>query len=414
MHDSTIDRQSRRALLEIYQAAVLAVNGRNAVAERLRQAPLNGEVSLVAVGKAAQSMAEGAREVLGQRIKRGLVISKPGHLDAARLPETGWSLMEGGHPMPDSGSLAAGERLIEFLSLRDHTSLLFLISGGASSLVEYPVRGVDQEFLVRANGWLLGSGLAIDEINRVRKGLSLIKGGGLLRWIDDRPVRALAISDVPGDLPGIIGSGLLAPEPELAIQLQRLALPDWLTKPLAEGLRQRQSPQRVGPPIEIVANLELAKQTAAEQARALGYQVWVGSEFVDGDAAESGRRLAGELLQGDPGVRIWGGETTVRLPPQPGRGGRNQHLALAAAEVLSGRENVWLLSVGTDGTDGPTADAGALVDGGTLGRAQTEGLDAGQILQAAAAGSLLEATGDLITSGPTGTNVMDLIIGLKL
>ncbi len=414
MHDSTIDRQSRRALLEIYQAAVLAVNGRNAVAERLRQAPLNGEVSLVAVGKAAQSMAEGAREVLGQRIKRGLVISKPGHLDAARLPETGWSLMEGGHPMPDSGSLAAGERLIEFLSLRDHTSLLFLISGGASSLVEYPVRGVDQEFLVRANGWLLGSGLAIDEINRVRKGLSLIKGGGLLRWIDDRPVRALAISDVPGDLPGIIGSGLLAPEPELAKQLQSLALPDWLTKPLAEGLRQRQSPQRVGPPIEIVANLELAKQTAAEQASALGYQVWVGSEFVDGDAAENGRRLAGELLQGDPGVHVWGGETTVRLPPQPGKGGRNQHLALAAAEVLSGRENVWLLSVGTDGTDGPTADAGALVDGGTLDRARTEGLDAGQILQAAAAGSLLEASGDLITSGPTGTNVMDLIIGLKL
>ncbi|MEN8178578.1 MAG: DUF4147 domain-containing protein [Pseudomonadota bacterium] len=414
MHDSNTDRLSRRALLEIYQAAILAVNGRQAVAQRLRQSPLDGEVSLVAVGKAAQSMAEGARDILGERITGGLVISKQGHLDFQHLSETGWELVEGGHPMPNRGSLAAGDRLIGFLSLSDQSPLLFLISGGASSLVEYPVRGVDQGFLIKANDWLLGSGLAINDINLVRKGLSLIKGGGLLRWIDDRPVRALAISDVPGDAPEIIGSGLLAPEPGLAMALQKLDLPAWLRAQLDAGIEERGALRSEGPEIEIVANLDLAKQTAAEKAQAMGYQLRIEPEFIEGDAAENGRRMAEALWQGEPGVWIWGGETTVRLPRNPGRGGRNQHLALAAAQVLSGRERVWLLSVGTDGTDGPTEDAGALVDGDTIRRARLEGLDAERHLQAADAGSLLEATGDLITSGPTGTNVMDLIIGLKL
>ncbi len=413
MYDSNTDRLSRLDLMEIYQAAVQAVNGRSAVVERLRQSTVAGNVSLVAVGKAAQSMADGAREVLGARISRGLVISKQGHLDRTRFPKTGWSLMEGGHPIPNSGSLAAGDRLIEFFSVTDDTSLLLLISGGASSLVECPVEGVDEDFLVSANAWLLGSGLAIDDINRVRKGLSRIKGGGLLNWIGDRPLRALAISDVPGDLPGVIGSGLLVPEPELAAGLQKLELPEWLRMPLEKGSKERQTQQRVGPQIEIVANLDRAKQSAADKARAMGYPVQVAAEFIQGDAAVNGRRIAEVLLQGDPGVSIWGGETTVMLPPQPGRGGRNQHLALAAAQQLSGSENVWLLSVGTDGTDGPTEDAGALVDGRTVGRAQQEGLDADLMLQAADAGSLLEVTGDLISSGPTGTNVMDLIIGLK-
>ncbi len=400
--------------MEMYQAAVHAVNGRHAVKQRLKAAPLEGDVNLVAIGKAAQSMAEGAREILGDRITQGLVISKPGHLDFSRHFETDWQLIEGGHPLPNSGSLLAGERLIEFLSNQDHVSLLFLISGGASSLVEYPVKGVDQDFLVKVNDWLLSSGLAIDEINLVRKGMSQIKGGGLLRWVGDSPVRALAISDVPGDVPGIIGSGLLVAEPELLHELHRLNVPDWLRIPLDNALNLRELPQMIGPEIEIVANLDLAKQAAADKAHALGYEVQIGSDFIQGDAAENGMRLAELLMQSGPGVTIWGGETTVRLPQNPGRGGRNQHLALAAAQVLSGREKVWLLSVGTDGTDGPTEDAGALVDGGTVSRAQLEGLDIERILEAADSGSLLEATGDLISTGPTGTNVMDLMIGMQL
>jgi hydroxypyruvate reductase len=404
----------RDSLLEIYQAALHAVNGRVAVAERLTRTPLEGAVRMVAVGKAAQSMAEGAWDRLNRQITQGLIISKPGHLDLSRCGERGWEAIEGGHPLPDSGSLSAGNRLLEFLSDDDPTPLLFLISGGASSLVECPVDGVDEGLLVRANAWLLSSGLAISQMNLVRKGLSRIKGGGLLQWVAGRQIRALAISDVAGDDPATIGSGLLVPAPGLQAGLQQLSLPEWLEGPLQRGLDQRADMPQQGPEIELVANLGLAKLAAAERASAIGIPVRVIPDFIAGDAAEEGWRLAAELLRGGPGVTIWGGETTVRLPETPGRGGRNQHLALAAAQGLAGSEGVWLLAAGTDGTDGPTEDAGALVDGATIHRAETEGMDVAQNLRRADAGSLLEATGDLITTGPTGTNVMDLMIGLKL
>jgi glycerate 2-kinase len=141
--------------------------------------------------------------------------------------------------------------------------------------------------------------------------------------------------------------------------------------------------------------------------------VQVHEPFVDGPAGPAGRRLARALLGGPPGLHIWGGETTVVLPDSPGRGGRNQHLALAAAIELSGRPDVLLLSAGTDGTDGPTDDAGALVDGATLERARDAGLTAAASLARADSGTLLEASGDLIRTGPTGTNVMDLILGWR-
>ncbi|MGD8932735.1 MAG: DUF4147 domain-containing protein [Chromatiales bacterium] len=401
-------------MLEIYRQALQAAGGRQAVAAYLKRHPLSGAVRLVAVGKAAQSMAEGAWEVLGEAISHALIVSKYGHVDRESCQNRGWEAVEAGHPLPDLVSLHAGQRLLELLRQDDPASLLFLISGGASSLLECPVAGVDPGFLRRANDWLLGSGLGIEEMNWVRKGLSRIKGGGLLQWLRDKPVCALAISDVPGDDPAIIGSGLLVPDASLQAGLQRLALPEWLSGPVLEGLAQRRPVPVPTPRVELVANLGIAKQAAARQARALGYAVRVVDEFIAGDAAQQGRRLAETLLQGDPGVTIWGGETTVRLPPRPGRGGRNQHLALAAAEVLQGQSGVWLLAAGTDGTDGPTEDAGALVDGATGERAVAEGLDPGQALDQADAGSLLEATGDLITTGPTGTGVMDLMIGLKL
>jgi glycerate 2-kinase len=140
----------------------------------------------------------------------------------------------------------------------------------------------------------------------------------------------------------------------------------------------------------------------------------VHSERLCGDAAAAGRRLAAELLDGPASVHIWGGETGVELPANPGRGGRNQQLALAAAEVLAGHDKVWLLAAGTDGSDGPGEDAGAVIDGGTLARGELDGLNAAACLHRADAGSFFEASGDLISTGPTGTNVMDLVIGLKV
>ncbi len=409
--------EAHRNLLEIFQAALRRVAGDVAVSDWLATHPPSRDVELIALGKAAQSMARGAWEQQGKGIRRALLISKTDHLDGRFCRERGWEGIEAAHPVPAQSSLQAGRRLVEFLDTGDQDlPLLVLISGGASSLVEVPVDGVDLAFLARANHWLLGSSMDIVSMNRVRKGLSRIKGGGLLSWVGNREVILLAISDVPGDLPGAIGSGLLVPEPDLQGRLGELRLPQWLSEALTTGLEQRrgQGLPTSGPELHIVANLEAAKLAATNRAMALGYVARTVPGVLEGDAEAVGLRLAQELIEGPSGVTVWGGETTVKLPVQPGRGGRNQHLALAAAMALEGQSGCLMLCAGSDGSDGPTEDAGALVNGETLARARQEGFDPKQCLTRADSGTLLEATGDLITTGPTGTNVMDLVIGLKL
>ncbi|MCU7844266.1 MAG: DUF4147 domain-containing protein [Candidatus Thiodiazotropha sp. (ex Monitilora ramsayi)] len=413
MEQERLRTQYRSDLLEIYRAALARVEGTAAVSAWLERHPIEGPVQLVAVGKAAQSMATGAHQVLGSQIETALIITKTGHLDSLICRRLGWEGIEAAHPVPDERSLQAGRRLLASLEEGGDLPLLILISGGASSLLEVPVAGVDLEFLSLANQWLLGSGLDIVQMNRIRKGFSLVKGGGLLSYMHGRAIHALAISDVPGDSPAAIGSGLLVEEPDLSSQLSDLSLPEWLRRPLMRGLVERPQPLAEGPQVHIVANLSLAKEAAAVRADQLGYDVFLHETFLSGDAAEAGQRLVAELNKGGEGVSIWGGETTVRLPPLPGRGGRNQHLALSAVVSLAGVTGCYLLAAGTDGTDGPTEDAGAIVDGETLKRAQIEGFDAARSLMAADAGSFLEASGDLIFTGPTGTNVMDLVIGLR-
>jgi glycerate 2-kinase len=405
---------TRRLLLEVFAFALQAVEGRAAVRRALVARPLQGPVWIGAIGKAAQAMALGAMDALGSIPVGGLLITKPGYLDHLTVSRLGIECRLGGHPMPDRNSLEAGHRLIEALAeVPQQTQLLFLISGGASSLVEIPAAGLNLADLRRMNTWLLGSGLPIDLVNLVRKSLSLIKGGGLVGALAGRPARVLAISDVPGDDPGVIGSGLLVPERDLAERLADITLPSWLRHWVEQGLSGRGPVLEPGPAIELVATLDVAKSAAAEAGRRAGLPVQVHEPFVDGPAGPAGRRLARALLGGPPGLHIWGGETTVVLPDSPGRGGRNQHLALAAAIELSGRPDVLLLSAGTDGTDGPTDDAGALVDGATLERARDAGLTAAASLARADSGTLLKASGDLIRTGPTGTNVMDLILGWR-
>lgn len=403
----------RRLLLEVYGQALAAVDGRICVERALGERGLTGPVRLIAIGKAAGAMAEGACAALGDAIRGGLVISKAGHLDPKRLVRHGLECLTGGHPLPTAESLAAGQRLLAALAETEDAMPLFLISGGASSLVEVPVAGLGLAELARANRWLLGSGLAIAETNRARKALSRIKGGGLLGWLGGGPARVLMISDVPGDDPAVIGSGLLVPEPDLAARVRALDLPLWLRGWVERGLAERIPAPDKGPEIELVATLAQARRAALDAAIGLGVAAHDHQALVAGDAAERGRDLARVLRSGPAGMHVWGGETTVRLPDAPGRGGRNQHLALAAALELAGRRDCWLLSAGTDGSDGPTEDAGALVDGTTVERATQEGMDARDALRRADSGTLLAATGDLISTGPTGTNVMDLMIGLR-
>ena len=404
--------EPQQVLLKVYQAALEAVHGRRCVNKSLKGYPCHAPVYLIALGKAACAMAQGAHDALGAGIADALIVTKPGFAES--LP---WPVLEAGHPLPDEHSLAAGQALLDFAARLPHAaSVLVLLSGGASALVEVLPQGVTLGNLRALNEWLLASGLDIAACNRIRKCCSLIKGGRLAEWCAPHLVRCLAISDVPGDDPRIIGSGLLTADPELDLPADTSGFPEFVR----DALRHNPPAPRAGDAcfqnvqVEIIAGLGAAKSAAAGAARQLGYRVMLHPEFIGGNALDVGGRLAQTLLAAPVGeIQIWGGETTLVLPPHPGRGGRNQSLALRAAQLLAGKEHVWFLSMGTDGNDGPTLDAGALVDGGTIERGEMEGLNASQALARGDAGTFLEASGDLIQTGPTGTNVMDLMLGLR-
>jgi len=332
-------------------------------------------------------MALGAHDVLGASVERTLIITKDGHiapqLEVLRHVES----HESAHPVPDKRSLAAGQSLLRFLSeLPRSVEPLFLISGGASSLVEVLEDGVTFEELGRLNAEGLASGISITELNARRSRLSRIKGGGVARLLGDRPARALFISDVPGDDPAVIGSGLLGPAAGLQDRIERT----------------------------VVASLDHAVEGVCVAAEKLGLDVRRPAHRFDDDAARLAVRFTHELHLNAAQVCVWGGESTVQLPPNPGRGGRNQHLALAAARLLAGQPQMLLLSAGTDGTDGVTDDAGALVDSETCARLALAEMDADDCMRRADSGTALAASGDLVHTGPTGTNVGDLVIGLKL
>ena len=399
----------RQLLYELFQASLTAVGGQRCVAGYLSRNPLHRRVSLIAVGKAACAMTRGAREILGSQLVSGLVITKNGHGDEQLSRDPRLHCIEAGHPLPNRDSLLAGDALCQFLQAEsDASKLLFLISGGASSLVEVLPDDLQLHQLIRANQWLMGSGLPIDEINRIRQTLSLIKGGGLLAYVKDRPTTVLLISDVPGDDPGTIGSGLLVPAERLPLTTR---LPEWLPRPASRPIPERHLPDTVQH--HIIATNKMALQAAADRGRALGYAVTVMEALLAGDAQRAGQAIASQLQRLPDGLYLWGGETTVMLPAITGTGGRNQHLALSAAQALPVHEDIVILAAGTDGTDGPTDYSGAIVDAGTLERGQLKGFDAGSCLQQADSGGFLAVSGDLLQTGPTGTNVMDMVIACK-
>ena len=348
--------------------------------------PTSEPVWVAAVGKAATAMALGAHDALGGALRHTLIITRDeerlAELRALGDPEVWLSA----HPVPDERSLAAGARLLQWVrELPGSAQPLFLISGGASSLVEVlepPVTLKDLEQLTRQG---LASGVDIAALNARRVALSRIKGGRLSAELRGRAARALFVSDVPDDDPRVIGSGLLGPA--------------------AEGDRVER---------QVVANVDHAVAAVERLARELGLSVHSPQRRFAGSATRLAARFAHELRLTQAQLCVWGGESTVQLPPQAGRGGRNQHLALAAARLIAGHADLVLLAAGTDGIDGVTGDAGAIVDGDTCARVAIAGLDADQCLEHADSARALAASGDLVHTGPTGTNVGDLVIGLKL
>jgi len=403
----------RADLLAIYRAGLRAVDGYACVSRFLGSGRPSGPVALVAIGKAASAMATGARAVLGDQLVQGLVITRTGQLAAGLQQDPRFVCLEAGHPVPNATSLAAGETLTRFLQeCPERSERLLLLSGGTSSLVEVLPDTVNLAALQALNQWLLASGLPIQDINRVRCAVSRIKGGRLAHWLGPHPATVLLLSDVADDDPAVIGSGLLFPAP--VRPLDELALPDWVSALCRAGQCGRVS---VNPSSEIshhvIAGLDDALDAAYLHARQLGYPATIVHRQLAGDALQAGHGIASQLATKPAGVYLWGGETTVTLPPGAGRGGRCQSLALAAACVLAGREDIVLLAAGTDGTDGPGTAAGAIVDGNTPDRGAVAGLDARRCLQQANAGGFLEASGDLLVTGPTATNVTDLVIAIK-
>lgn len=404
-----VTNSTRQFLQATFFHALRAVDGRRCVAEALTHCDDRGEVYVVAIGKAAPAMALGALDVFGDRLTAGLVISKKGDRSEVDLPRM--RHLSAGHPILDEASLVAGQALLAFIAEADpQRPMVFLISGGTSALVEVP-RGVDLAWLQRLYRWLLGSGLPIHQVNAVRRQFSQIKGGRLLRYLGGRQVLNMMICDVPDCRPADIGSGLLVAD-EVSVPLpvlpswirERLPPPEVVARPVAVDVAHR-----------IVADNRRARLAAAAYARERGWVIQHFQELVVRDCRREAARIAAALQQAAPqNVLIWGGEVTVTLPARPGRGGRNQALALAVADCIAGHDSIVFLAAGTDGSDGMTAECGAVVDGQTVLRGQRQGYSARQALAAADAGTFLQASGDLLCSGATGTNVMDLYLGAKV
>ena len=405
--------QARGQVLKIFEAGVSRVKGNNAVIEFLGDNPLSGEYHMIAVGKAASSMSLGALSVLKDQIVSGLVITKHDHIEDELRAYKNIVTMESDHPVPGESSIAAGKALVDFVkNAPQDAKFLVLFSGGASSLMEVLADGMSLEKLAQLNKVLLSIGYDITQMNQVRRAISHIKGGRLANFINGRETLALLISDVPGDDPAVIGSGPLAPVQE---DISQFDLPDSITS-LLEGVTFTPAPKQElfsNITTHVIATLNDAKVAAGEYAQSLDLDVTVHDEFMEGDAEQKAVEICKALNSADSGIHIWGGETSLILPSNPGRGGRNQHLAAVAAQELSGTDNIVFLAAGTDGTDGPTPDAGGLVDGQTVSRGNSHELNISDYLAAADVGNYLIKTGDLVTTGPTGTNVMDLVIALK-
>ncbi|HVN53936.1 MAG TPA: glycerate kinase [Anaerolineaceae bacterium] len=443
-----MNRELTADLLSIRTAALQAVDPEQAVRRYLRAEPegaiqagkatwdtaVAGRLYLVAVGKAAAPMSKAAVEALGERIQGGIVVTKYGHAAGCSFPPQ-IRVFESGHPVPDAAGLAAAQTVSDLVAgLPAGSALLVLLSGGASALLPLPEPGLTLEELQSLTGLLLRSGATIQEINALRKHLDRLKGGKLVRLAAPRPTAALILSDVVGDPLDVIASGPTVADPTTFADcwqiLERFglgeAIPGSIATYLREGLagRRAETPKPGDPLFAAVVNTivgsnHLAAEAASAEAARLGYQPLVLSTFVEGEAREAGR-LAAALVKGvryesaplsPPACLIWGGETTVTIHGQ-GIGGRNQELALSTALSIEGVADAAVMALATDGSDGPTEAAGAIVDGETAARARRLGFDPRRHLSENDSYHLLKSVGALMVTGPTGTNVNDLLVAL--
>ena len=451
MAESIASRSKARTdLLRIYAAAVSAADPRRVMARALSGEAEGGAqvpeqiagaagIRLIAVGKAARGMAAEAAARLGERIRGGVVIglkAAEANGDAAQAASdypAGVKILTGAHPLPDPSSEKAARAVLDVAAATEPGELLIVaLSGGASAMMCAPAEGVTLADKIAVTAALMRAGAGIRELNIVRKHLSAIKGGGLLRAVRPQvPVIAVILSDVPGNDLATIGSGPLAADAStfseaIGVMKRRRvwgkvpeAARDRLERGTAGEIAETVKP--ADPMLARVRNLvagdnRMAVEAAAQAAVPLGYRVerW---RDLDGDADEAGQALAAYLAslpRDEPIAVVAGGETTVTVRGS-GRGGRSQQAALAAAIELARiapMRRIMVIFAGTDGIDGPTDAAGAIVTPATVSRASEAGLDAASILAANDCYRLFKGLGDLVITGATGTNVADIMVAL--
>jgi glycerate 2-kinase len=433
----------RESALAIYRAALDAADPRAAIHRAVQREGdtlqvgaqsydlARGRMFVVGFGKASAAMAQAVEEICDDtlRVTRGVVSVKYGHILALRKIQ----LHEAGHPLPDANSIRGAEQILALLrDAREDDLVICLISGGGSALLELPVDGVSLDDLRATTDALLRSGATINEMNAVRKHLSQVKGGQLARHANGARVVSLILSDVIGSPIDTIASGPTAPDSTTfadalaAIERRgvRAQLPVSVIHHLERGVRGEFSdtPKSDDPIFTrvqnvIVADNAIACDAALQAARARGFNVLLLSSFMQGEAREVAKMLAAiakEIVRSNqpiarPACVVVGGETTVTIRGS-GTGGRCQELALAAAIEIAGIDNILILASGTDGTDGPTNAAGAVADGTTIARAAERGSDARAFLSNNDAYHFFEPLGDLIMTGPTNTNVNDVML----
>ena len=429
---------------QIFEAGLKAVDPKEAV-KRLMALKENilqiGEKELdlnefkhvwaIGAGKGSAAMAQAVEEILGNLVKGGLVIVKYGYL----APLQKIRLEEAGHPTPDENGWRATRELADLLAKMGRKDLvLFLLSGGGSALLPMPVEGITLEEKMATTNLLLKSGASIVEMNTIRKHLSRIKGGQLVRLANPATLVSLVLSDVVGDPLDVIASGPTVGDPSTFQDCRavidryslREKLPPSVRSYLEAGMKGEvpETPKPNDPIFSnsyttLVGNNLQALKAAAEKAQVLGYHTLILSSMIEGDTAEAAGfhcALLKEIVRsghpvGPPACLISGGETTVVVRGK-GKGGRNLEFALAAALDLEGLTGVCLLSGGTDGTDGPTDAAGAVVDGDTVARALARALNPGEFLEENDSYHFFQHLDDLLITGPTNTNVMDLRVML--
>ena len=390
-------------------------------------------IYLIALGKAAWTMAQAAVDFLGDRLVSGIVVTKYGHA-MGPLPRV--KIYESGHPISDENTIIATQSCIELAeSLKDGDELLFLVSGGGSALFEKPLEGISLEDIQGLTGQFLACGADIVEINMVRKRLSAVKAGRFAKLAAPAKIFAVVLSDVLGDSLDSIASGPAAADSTTVEDALRvIAKYDIKLTDLQQKYLREETPKEVdNVETVITGSVRTLCEAAAKAAKSLGYEAYVLTTSLNCEASEAGRFLAtiaSDTRQGYtsfkiPCAIIAGGETVVTLKAgnpaaegsaakeksaKRGKGGRNQELALAATRGIAGLNKTLIFSIGSDGTDGPTDAAGGIIDGESLAKFKEQGLDVDKFLAANDSYNALKAIDGLIITGPTGTNVNDVAV----